>query len=320
MQNNNTKTVVRIKIAGVGGGGTNVINRMSDENIPLVSYISINTDNSAMHCSKAEASLQIGKRITNGYGAGADAEKGRLAAEENRKEIEAALGCCDMLFIAAGMGGGTGTGATPIVAEIARKLGILTVAVVTTPFTFEGKKRADNARLGIAELEKYVDSIIIIPNENIKKVSPTRITLQNAFSVADDVLVRTVKNLVGVIQNTAFINCDFADITTTVKDSGHMYTAYGCASGDNRAQKIIEQIENSELLGTSVDDATNILLCITAAKDAGLDEIDSISAAVTDRASPEARVIFGMDFDENAGDEIRAVLIATKKNSKKTAE
>ena len=313
MQNNTEKTVVRIKIVGVGGGGTNVINRMSEQNIPLVSYISINTDNGATHCSKAETSLQIGKRTVNGYGAGADPEKGRLAAEENRKEIEAALACCDMLFITAGMGGGTGTGAAPLVAEIARKLGILTIAVVTTPFAFEGKKRADNAQLGIAELENHVDSIIIIPNENLKKVSPTRITLQNAFAVADDVLVQTVKNLVGVIQNTAYINCDFADITTTIKDSGHMYTAYGCAGGDNRAQKIIEQIEHSELLGTSVDDATNILLCVTAAKDAGLDEIDKISAAVTDRASPEARVIFGMDFDENAGDEMSAVLIATKR-------
>lgn len=184
--------------------------------------------------------------------------------------------------------------------------------MVTTPFAFEGKKRRDNAFFGIAELEKYVDSMIIIPNDNLKKISQTRITLQNAFEIADDVLVLTVKNLIDVIQNTAYINCDFADITAIIKDSGRMHTAYGCASGDSRAERIINQIGNSELLETSVDNATNILLCITAAKDAGLDEIDKISAAVTNRASPDVRVIFGMNFDEAASDEMRAILIATK--------
>ena len=312
MQHNTQEEIVRIKIAGVGGGGTNVVNRMSEQNIPMVSYITINTDDGAAQCSKADISLQIGKRTVNGYGAGADPEKGRSAAEENRKEIGEALGDCDMLFITAGMGGGTGTGAAPLVAEIAKKLGILTVAVVTTPFAFEGKKRMDNAQSGINALVKHVDSIIIIPNENLKNVSQTRITFKNAFAITDGVLVQTVKNLVDIVQNTAYINCDFADITATIKDSGRMHTACGCARGDNRAEKIIEQIERSNLLGTA-DNATNILLCITAAGDAGLDEVDKITAAVSHRVSPEARIIFGMNFDENSGDEMRVILIATKK-------
>lgn len=211
------------------------------------------------------------------------------------------------------MGGGTGTGAAPVVAEIARKLGILTVAVVTTPFSFEGKKRMENAKIGIEKLRENVDSIVIIPNDNLKLVTQTRVTLTNAFALADDVLVQTVKNLVEVIQNTAFINCDFADISSIVKKSGVMHTATGLPTGFNRTEEIVEQIKTSALLGSSVEGATGIMICITASGEVGLEEIDKITSAISDVASPNANVIFGMNFDETMDDKLKAVLIATKK-------
>lgn len=308
-----TEAVVRIKIVGVGGGGTNAVERMLDANIPMVEYITINTDDGGYYGSRAEIKLQIGKRETKGRGAGADPEKGLRSAEENRKDIEEVLKDCDMVFITTGMGGGSGTGAAPVVAEIARKLGILTVAVVTKPFAFEGKKRMDNAIAGIARLEKYADSMVVIPNENLKKISQTKITLCNAFEIADSVLVQTVKNLVELIQNTAYINCDFADIRSIIENSGIMHTATGVARGLDRGEKILEQITSSVLLESSADGADRILLCITAAKDADLDEIDGIASVLTDMASPDASIIYGMNFDDEMGDAMKVVLIATKR-------
>lgn len=307
------ESVVKIKIVGVGGGGKNAVERMLETNIPMVNYVTINTDDGAVRTSHAETKLQIGNRETKGYGAGANPEVGFRSAQESHKEIENVIKGCDMLFITSGMGGGTGTGAAPVVAEIAKKLGILTVAVVTTPFSFEGKKRMDNAQNGIAKLKENVDSIVIIPNDNLKLVSQTRVTLTNAFALADDILVQTVKNLVEVIQNTAFINCDFADITSIVKDSGAMHTATGLASGYNRTEEIVEQIKSSKLLGSSIDGATGIMLCITASGEVGLEEIDKITSAISSVAAPEANIIFGMNFDETMDDKLKAVLIATKK-------
>lgn len=279
----------------------------------MVNYVTINTDDGAVKTSRAETKLQIGTKETKGYGAGANPEVGFRSAKESYNEIEKVIKGCDMLFITSGMGGGTGTGAAPVVAEIAKKLGILTVAVVTTLFSFEGKKRMENAANGIAKLRENVDSIVIIHNDNLKLVTQTRITLTNAFALADDVLVQTVKNLVEVIQNTAFINCDFADISSIVENSGVMHTATGITTGFNRTDKIVEQIKTSALLGSSVEGATGIMICITASDEVGLEEIDKITSAMSAVASPDANVIFGMNFDETMDDKLKAVLIATKK-------
>ncbi len=307
------KTVVRIKIVGVGGGGTNAVERMMENDIPLVDYVTINTDDGGFKGSHARTKIQIGRGETKGRGAGGDPEKGLRAAQENRKDIENAVNDCDMLFVAAGMGGGTGTGAAPVVAEIAKRLGILTVAVVTTPFSFEGRKRMEHALDGITRLREKVDSIVVIPNDNLKHVTQTKITLQNAFALADDVLVQTVKNLVGVIQRTTFINCDFADISSIVKSSGDMHTATGLASGPDRVDEIVEQIRSSALMNSSVEGAAGILLCLTASEGVGLEEIDKITSAITDLAAPDANIIFGMDFNEAMGDDLKAVLIVTKR-------
>ena len=307
------ESAVKIKIVGVGGGGKNAVERMLETNIPLVNYVTINTDDGAVKTSHAETKLQIGCRETKGYGAGANPEIGFRSAKESYNEIEKVIKGCDMLFITSGMGGGTGTGAAPVVAEITKKLGILTVAVVTTPFSFEGKKRMENAKNGITKLRESVDSIVIIPNDNLKLVTQARVTLTNAFALADEVLVQTVKNLVEVIQNTAFINCDFADISSIVKNSGVMHTATGLATGFNRTDEIIEQIKTSALLGSSVEGATGIMICITASGEVSLEEIDKITSAISAVASPDANVIFGMNFDETMDDKLKAVLIATKK-------
>lgn len=305
--------VVRIKIVGVGGGGTNAVERMIDASIPLVEYVTLNTDTGGYECSRADTKLQIGLRETKGYGAGADPQKGRRSAEEDAGRIEEAIKDCDILFITAGMGGGTGTGAAPVVASIARKLGLLTVAVVTKPFAFEGKKRMEHAMAGIDQLTQHVDSIIIIPNDNLKRATSTRITLSNAFAVADEVLIQTVKNIVEVIQQTAFINCDLADIESILRESGRMHTATALASGNNRVESVIAQIKESVLLESSVKDATGVLLCVTAPGNAALDEIDCITSAISNEANPSANVIFGMNFDNELEDSIRAVLISTKK-------
>ena len=307
------EAVARIKIVGVGGGGKNAVEHMLGERLSLVDYVAILTDDGGYRASHAETKLQIGIQETKGQGAGGDPEKGFRSAQENRKEIESVIQDCDMLFIAAGMGGGTGTGAAPVVAEIAKKLGILTVAVVTTPFAFEGKKRVRNAQSGIENLRKYVDAIIIIPNDNLKLVTPVEITLLNAFSIVDDVLGQTVKNLVEVIQNTAFINCDFADIRSVLQDAGDMYVATGLAYGVDRVKNVVDQIQSSVLLGSSVYNATGIMLCLTAPNNVGIEEVNKVTSAISKVVSPNANIIFGMHFDETMKDELTAVLIATRK-------
>ena len=307
---------VRIKIIGIGGGGNNVVERMLEYDIPMVDFVTVNTDDGGFLASNAQTKLQIGLKETKGRGAGADPEKGRNAALENRKDIERAIQDCDLLFIAAGMGGGTGTGAAPIVAEVARSLGILTIAVVTTPFAFEGKRRKVNAEAGIAGLKKYVDAIITIPNDNLKLVTAANVTLNNAFEVADDVLVDTVKNLVDIFQCTASINCDFADVVSIVGNSGDMYTATGFASGMNRAAEIVEQVKTSKLQGKSIEGTNCMLLYISASNDVQLDEIEEIAFAIVAEASPDANVIMGMNLDETMNDDVKVVLFATKKDFK----
>ena len=304
---------VRIKIVGIGGGGSNAVERMLETNIPMVDYVTINTDDGGFHASHAQTKVQIGQRETKGRGAGADPDKGRRAAFENRREIEKVLQDCDMLFIAAGMGGGTGTGAAPVVAEVARELGILTVAIVTTPFAFEGKRRMGNALTGIARLKEFVDAIVTIPNDNLKLATKANVTLNNAFLVADSVLVETVKNLVELIQNTASINCDFADICSVLHDSGDLYTATGIASGMNRTTDIVEQIKTSILQGKSIAGCNSVLLYFTASGDVLLDEIQEIAEAVQAEADPDANIIMGMNFNETMNDEIKVVLFATQK-------
>ncbi len=305
------KNEVNIKIAGIGGGGTNAVERMLESGIPLVEYITINTDHGGFNKSHARTKIQIGKRETCGRGAGSIPQRGFESAHENQKEIEDAIKDCDMLFITAGMGGGTGTGAAPVVAEIAKKCGILTVAVVTKPFSFEGKMRMSNALLGIDKLKENADAIVIVPNENLKKVAESRITLSNAFEIADNVLMKAVRNLVEVIQNTAFINCDFSDICSILKNSGKLHLAEGFAKGDRRAEKLISQISENILLDTSVNNSKRILLCVTAAKNVGLDEIDMIITSVSEKASNDAQIIFGINFDEKINDGIKIVLIST---------
>ena len=305
--------IVHINIVGIGGGGTNCVERMLDANIPMVKYITINTDDGSYFGSSAETKIQIGRKETNGRGSGGDPKKGRLSAEENEAEIEHVLSDCEMVFITAGMGGGTGTGAAPVVAKIAQRLGILTIAVVTKPFSFEGSRRMKQAEEGIQNLEKYTDALIVIPNVNLKLVSNSRITLSNAFAIADDVLVQTVKNLVELIQNTAFINCDFADITTILRKSGYIHTATGRGIGKDKTQKIIEQLKRSELLNTSIDGAIGALLYVTIAGNVALADVDEISSAISEVADTNVNLIFGLNFDECLDDEIKVLLVATHK-------
>lgn len=305
---------VKIKVIGVGGGGNNAVNRMISTNIRGVEFIAVNTDSQAINTSCAAKKLVIGEKITRGKGAGSNPDVGKRSAEESIEAIKEVLHGADMVFVTTGMGGGTGTGAAPVVAEIAKKLGILTVCVVTKPFAFEGKKRADNAEDGICKLEEYADALIVIPNENLKKISTEKITLVNAFSIADNVLVQTVKNIVETIRKTSYINRDFADIHSIVNNSGRMHTATACASGKNRAEEIVNKISDSQLLDTSVNGADGVLLCITASSSVALDEIDKISSEISKKASEDADVIIGMDFDDSMNDTIKAMVIATTKN------
>lgn len=303
---------VKIGIVGVGGAGNNVVNRMYDEDIQLVDYISIHTDDNGYKKAKAEKKIQIGLKSTYGLGAGGNPEVGRRAVEENIKEITEMIKGYDMLFITAGMGGGTGTGASPVIAEIAKELGILTVGVVTKPFAFEGKKKLQMAENGIEELKKSVDSMIVIPNENLFNLIPNSVTMLNAFKIVDSVLVDTVKNIVEVIQKPTMINCDFADISAILKNSGFMHTATGCADGNERTEKVIEQIKKNMLLGTSVEGASSALLCISS-DTLNLQEVNLIASAITDISDKDINMILGVNTDDNMGDELKAVLISTKK-------
>ena len=304
-------SVVNIKVIGVGGGGNNVVNRMVKTGTKGVEFIAINTDKQALAVSCATIKIQIGEKLTNGQGAGSNPEIGRKSAEENRNQIAKALEDADMVFITAGMGGGTGTGAAPIVADIAKELGILTVGVVTKPFRFEGPRRMRQAEGGIAELRDKVDSLVIIPNERLKLASDQKITMVNAFEIADDVLQQAVQSISDLIKNTGFINLDFADVSAIMKDAGRAHMGVGRAAGKNKAEEAAKMAISSPLLETSIEGAKGVLINITGSMDIGLEEVETAANKVQEAAHPEANIIFGATFDESLEDEIRVTVIAT---------
>ena len=303
--------VVTIKVIGIGGAGTNVVNRMAEGESNGVEFIAVNTDKQALMGSGAEQKIQIGEKLTHGQGAGSNPETGRKAAEESRSVIASALEDTDMVFLTAGMGGGTGTGAAPIVAKIAKEAGILTVGVVTKPFSWEGKRRYNQAQQGVAELMQQVDSLLIIPNDRLKLASPEKITLANAFQIADDVLIKAVNSISDLIKNTGFINQDFADVTAIMKDAGLAHMGVGRAAGKNRAEEAAKAAVSSPLMETSIDGARGVLINITGSKDMGLDEVEAAATLVQSAAHPDANIIFGASFDESLGDEIAVTVIAT---------
>ena len=302
---------VNIKVIGVGGGGNNAVNRMISTNIRGVEFIAMNTDNQALNTSCAAKKLVIGDKITKGLGAGSNPEVGKRSAEESIDAVKEALEGADMVFITAGMGGGTGTGAAPVIAKAAHEMGILTVGIVTKPFAFEGIKRYKQAEAGIAELSKYVDSLIVIPNERLKLVEDTHITLANAFEIADDVLRRGVQSVSELINVPGFINLDFADVTTIMKNAGYAHMGVGAAKGADKAQLASMAAISSPLLETSIAGATGVLVCITASQDIQLDEVNLASQMIYEEAHPDATIIWGATLDPTLEDEMRVTIIAT---------
>lgn len=302
---------VNIKVIGVGGGGNNAVNRMITTNIRGVEFIAINTDKQALVNSSATNKISIGEKITKGHGAGANPEIGARAAEESIEDIKKAIAGADMVFITTGMGGGTGTGAAPIVAKAAKDMGILTIGVVTKPFAFEGRRRMMQAENGIKNLIDSVDSLVIIPNERLKQVSDTRITLMNAFEVADDVLRRAVQSISELINVPGIVNLDFADVTSIMQDAGYAHMGVGDAKGKDKAELAAKAAISSPLLETSIAGARGILVAITASPDIGLEEVDLASNMVANEAHPDANIIWGAAFDPSLEDEMRVTVIAT---------
>lgn len=308
---NDFEREVAIKVIGVGGGGGNAVNRMVMSGMKSVEFISINTDNQALKHSQATYKIHIGEKLTKGKGAGGSPEKGQRAAEENRDEIATALKGTDMVFITAGMGGGTGTGAAPVVAEIAREMGILTVGIVTKPFVFEGSKRMQLAEMGITALKDQVDALLVIPNERLKSLSATKITLQNAFSAADEILRQGVQSISDLINVAGVVNLDFADVTSIMKDAGYTHMGVGTASGSDKAEVAAAAAISSPLLETSITGARGVIVNITTSPDVGLDEIDVASAMIHAAAHPEVNLIWGVAYDDEFKDQIQVTVIAT---------
>ena len=304
-------TVVTIKVIGVGGGGSNVVNRMVRSGMKGVDFIAVNTDKQALKNSAATYKIQIGEKLTQGQGAGSDPEVGRKSAEESRNQISKMLEETDMVFITAGMGGGTGTGAAPIVADIAKELGILTVGVVTKPFNLEGRRRMEQAERGIEDLRTRVDSLVIIPNERLKFATDQKITFANAFEIADDVLRQAVQSISDLIKNTGFINLDFADVTAVMKNAGMAHMGVVRAAGKNKAEEAAKMAISSPLLETSINGAKGVLVNVTGSMDIGLEEVETAANLVQQAAHPDALIIFGAAFDDELEDEIRVTVIAT---------
>ena len=302
---------VCIKVIGVGGGGNNAVNRMIASGVKGVEFVAVNTDRQALRNSLAPTQIVIGEKITKGFGAGANPSIGARAAEESLEDIKSILAGAEMVFITAGMGGGTGTGAAPVVARIAHEMDILTVGIVTKPFAFEGKRRMAQAEEGIAEFAQFVDSLIVIPNERLKLVSDTRITLLNAFSEADDVLRKGVQSVSELINVTGFINLDFADVTSVMTQSGLAHMGVGSATGKDKADTAARMAISSPLLETSISGATGVIISISASPDIGLEDIDLACQMITAECSPEASVIFGVAFNQELEDEMRITIIAT---------
>jgi len=300
-----------IKVIGVGGGGSNAVNRMIDAGLKGVEFIAINTDRQALLLSNAAQKIQIGEKITKGLGAGANPEIGQKAAEESREIIHNLVKDSDMVFITAGMGGGTGTGAAPIVAEVAKELGILTVGVVTKPFSFEGRKRGLHAEEGIKELKGKVDTLVIIPNDRLLQVSEKKTSIVEAFRIADDVLRQGVQGISDLIAVPGLVNLDFADVKTIMINTGMAHMGIGCSNGENRAAEAAKQAIQSPLLETSIEGAKGVLLNITGGPNLGLFEVNEAAELVSQSADPDANIIFGAVIDENLKDEIQITVIAT---------
>ena len=305
------ENVVSIKVIGVGGGGNNVVNRMVRSGVKSVEFIAVNTDKQALTSSSAGYKIQIGEKLTHGQGAGSNPDVGRKSAEESRNQISKALEDTDMVFITAGMGGGTGTGAAPVVAEIAREQGVLTVGVVTKPFAFEGRKRMTQAEQGIEELRSKVDSLVLIPNERLKYATDQKITFANAFEIADDVLRQAVQSISDLIRDTGFINLDFADVSAVMKDAGLAHMGVGRAAGKGKAEEAARMAISSPLLETSINGARGVLINVTGSMDMGLEEVEQAASLVQDAVHPDALTIFGATFDEELDDEMRVTVIAT---------
>ena len=303
--------ITKIKVIGIGGGGNNTIDRMVEANLQGAEFIAMNTDLQQLNRSKAPVKLQLGAKATLGRGCGAKPERGRKSAEENKAEITELLKGTDMVFITAGMGGGTGTGGAPVVAEIARSMGILTVGVVTRPFKFEGAQRAKQAEAGLAEFHQYVDSLVVIPNERLKYVTDQKITFLNAFAYADDVLKQAISSIYELITMQGLISLDFADVQTVMQNSGYAHMGVGRAAGRDKANEAAKMAIQSPLLETSIRGAKGVLINIIGSPDLELDEVDDAASIVRENADPDATIIFGAAIDESLNDEMRITIIAT---------
>jgi len=300
-----------IKVIGVGGAGNNAVNRMIEAGIRNVEFIAVNTDRQTLNESKANSKIQIGEKLTRGLGAGANPDIGSQAAEESKAEIAEVLKGADMVFVTAGMGGGTGTGAAPIVAATAKEMGILTIGVVTKPFTFEGKKRLAQAERGVASLKGKVDTLVVIPNDKLLQVIDRKTSMIEAFRMADDILRQGVQGISDLISVPGVINLDFADVRTIMLNQGMAHMGIGCASGENRAEDAAKQAIQSPLLETSIEGARGIIINITGGSDMGLHEANTAAELVQRSADPEANIIFGTVIDDSMGDEIQITVIAT---------
>ena len=309
---------VKIEVIGVGGGGNNAVNRMINSNIKGVEFVAINTDAQVLKKSDATTKLAIGQKLTNGFGAGANPQIGARAAEESIDEIKKILEDADLVFVTAGMGGGTGTGAAPVVARLAREAGALTVGIVTKPFTFEGKRRMAQAIAGIKELSQYVDSLVVIPNDRLCQMPDTpRITLQNAFEIADGVLSQGTRSISDLINVPSFINLDFADVSSVMKDAGYAHMGVGVGTGKDKAEDAARNAISSPLLESSIAGARGVLISVVASSDVSLADVEIASTMISAEAAPDANVIWGVNFDDEMDDSMRVTIIATgfdKKN------
>ena len=314
------ENVTTIKVIGVGGGGGNAVNRMVSDGLQGVEFIAMNTDQQALAKNHASVKVQLGSELTKGRGAGADPEIGQRAAEESKDEITNSLKGAQMVFITAGMGGGTGTGAAPVVAEVAHDLGILTVGIVTKPFSFEGKRKMGLAEQGIANLLMHVDSLIVIPNERLKMISQEKITLMNAFQAADNVLRQGVESISALINVPAFINLDFADVRSIMKDAGYAHMGVGSAKGAGKAENAAKAAISSPLLETSIAGAHGVIINITSSPDIGLEDVETAAGLITQSAHPDANIIWGTAFDENLSDEMRVTVVATGFDNKSASD
>ncbi len=308
---NDDSHIAKIKVIGTGGGGNNALNHMVNSGLQGVEYIAVNTDKQALFNSVADHKLQIGNKITKGLGAGANPEIGKKAANESEAEIEALLQGADMVFITAGMGGGTGTGSAPVIAEVAKRLGILTVGVVTEPFRFEGKRRAKAAKAGLEELKLHVDTLVMVPNDKLLEVAESNTSMLDAFKLADNVLRQGVQGISDLITIPGLVNLDFADVSTVMREQGIAHMGVGVAEGENKAVKAVNKAIDSPLLSTSIKGAKGVLLNITGNADMNLFEINEAAEIITDKADPEANIIFGSVIDETIGDKIKVTIIAT---------